>query len=403
MKKYILPFLIVVIPLLRPYSISGINLDILALLVVCFLFVIINRRFPVKNFILKPYAIFTVYSMLIPPLAAVYLMGGGFSVVFLPLVVYIFISMVAEKSDFQQSFRIYKWIVIACCVFFFIQEIVYHTTSLRISGLLPFLDNAYTKSLDMSTEDLIERQGSISRSSSIFLEPAHFVQYIAPCLCIMLLKKECSSILGILIVTLAMLLSRSGNGMVLLAISYTCYLFSGKVKLGWKLLFIFVVTGGLLFFSTTQNGEEMLERTSELSTTNMERHSGFVRVYRGYILWNELSDPLKVLGVGKDTGPVFENSSFKWMFFSENDRFLNGIQSVLICNGIIGLIIILVFFYRIYKFSAIDIYRRALLYSFLILMFMESIFNSSYMVFYLSLILCDYRKYISSKTQIRRV
>ena len=391
MDRKLLSILFVIIPLFKPYLLLGINADIVLIVLTCLLFFLLFKWKPARYAVLAPYGLLALYSLFIPPLVALLLLGSGFSVSYLPFFIYAFLSLTIEKLDFSRTFKIYRWAVSICCIFFFVQELAYYAASIRISGLIPYLDVIYAKSWNISTQDYIARQLMINRNSSFFLEPAHFVQYIAPCLIIMLLKKECFNFYYIIMVSSAMLLSRSGNGLLLLAIAFALYLFKTKTKMIWKIIVISSFVSGVLYFSNTQEGEELFARTSELNINNQERHSGFVRVYRGYILWNDLPFLLKVTGIGKNTEEIFENNMQGWMFFGENDRFLNGVQMVLIGNGIIGLIIMFFFLYRMYALAKGDVSKKGLILSLLLLFFVESIFNSSYMVFYISLILCGYK------------
>lgn len=393
-KKDILSYSIVLIPLLKPYLFFGINADVVGLVLMCLfsaIFLRLGIRIPKQ---LRPYCVLIIYSSFIPPLIGFLMFGDKFSITFLPFVILIYMGILSYVADFQKVFHLYKYIVLICCFFLFFQEIWYYLTSVRVSGLLPFLDNVYSQSWGISSDSFIERQSMLDRSSSFFLEPAHFAQYIAPCLAIMLLKKEYFSLSSIMIITSAMIMSRSGNALLLLGVIFVMFALTSQIKKVWKFSISFLFLIGLVLFLGTEEGMEFMARTDELSLTDMERHSGFIRAYRGYFLWADLNPIQQFFGMGLNIDSIYDNIKYSWMFLSENDKFLNGVQTLMIMNGIVGVLIFLYFMYSLCKIKNIDYLGKTIVISFICLMLIESIYNSSYMILYLSLVVLNNKSYL---------
>lgn len=81
-------------------------------------------------------------------------------------------------STFKSEYfiRIYKAFALICIVFFFLQEVSYHLTGIRISGAISFLP----KSGDITMSEYMSVQAEGLRSCSFFSEPAHFAQFLLP-------------------------------------------------------------------------------------------------------------------------------------------------------------------------------------------------------------------------------
>ena len=238
-------------------------------------------------------------------------------------------------------------VVMVAGIILILQEIMYFTTGARFTALLPFgelMDGS-------SMSDLIAYQSSYDRSSSLFREPAHFAQYLLPLLCLELFcEKNQERFLtpySVFIIIILVLL-RSGNGflglVVLLLVKGWTYL--KNVRIGTKIIAVVVfaplLAWGVYLYISTEVGASMLERTSELE--NDDSAASYIRVYRGYALYSELPFRNQIVGINDDDLlRIIPRTSISYLFRGDDvyDLYMNGVQMVLIHDGLIGLIICL--------------------------------------------------------------
>ena len=125
--------------------------------------------------------------------------------------------------------------------------------------------------------------------------------------------------------------------------------------------------------------ESLFSRTSELHATaylNLgdSETSGFIRFFRGYYLYNDMPLFNKLFGSTSDAVVAAMNASpFLW----NRDQFMNGVQTLLIYNG---LFVCLLYFRHIFLFFKGTLNQKevvALVAGFIFLMFSESYYLCS--------------------------
>lgn len=269
------------------------------------------------------------------------LIPGGFNF-FIFSIILGFAIKVFDHDAFARHTRI---VVIVAGIVLAFQETLYFTTGSRPIFLLPFgqlMD-------EITMPELIAEQMRLDRSSSFFREPAHFAQYLLPLLCLELFseknKEKLLTPYSILIIAILVLL-RSGNGflglVVLLAIKGWTYL--THVKTGAKIL-VLIVVAPLVYYAvssyiSTEVGAAMLERTGELE--NDDSAASYIRVYRGYALYSELPTVNQIIGINDERMmQIIPKTSISYLYAgtATNDTYMNGVQSVMIHQGLIGLLL----------------------------------------------------------------
>lgn len=395
MRSKIINYILAVANVLRSYVLLGMNIDKALFMGVS----ILNIRSVLSTYrntrILMPWLVLTVYSMIVVPMASSILFPVNFKVPIFCAIAYMTLLSIYNYGDLEKFSKFYIYLVLAACIFFFLQEFAFYTTGIRIPGIIPFLDNVYSAKLNTSTSDFINKLAMSQRSASFFLEPAHFVQFVAPGLVISLFNHNKAKLKYAIIITAAMILSRSGNAMVLMAVIYGSYIFLSTGKKYLKLLVVAAVIGAFYYFAGTEQGIELMERSSELDTNISEVNSGFIRIYRGYYVWGAQDLMHKIIGVGDNVDYTMSQATmFAWMFRGDTDLFFNGIQSVLISYGIIGMFIFIIALLTIFRNNTTE--GRVLIIMFLALSFVESVYNSSEMVLYIGLSLLYAKSQLST-------
>lgn len=322
----IFTFAFVIAPILSAYSIWGL-FDLGTLLVIISSIPVILYRGRLNLSSPKYYFWFVIIAILIA-----LLINGT-----LPqrLLLYT-VSLVLGCSliDYKKALKYYHILVIVSCTFFLLQEFMFALVGYRVSGIFNFLPTIYG---DMSA-DIINGSRFSDRSSSFFLEPSFFVQYLFPYVALNLFDKK--GLYRAIGVSLIILLSKSGNGVLLLILMWSIwFLFSSNIKGKNKLIVVFLTIcflSGVMYFKS-DIFDSLIARTSELSISGKNDaflSSGFMRIYRGYFLFSELTLPEKFLGASPAlVSTLIENNR---MFYT-GDTFLNGVQQILLYHGYLGL------------------------------------------------------------------
>ena len=314
--------------------------------------------------------------------------GGFFFFVFT-----ICIGFLVKFFDIKDFKRHTEIVVVITGVVLILQELLYFTTGSRFVAILPF--GQLTD--DIPVSELIADQMSLTRSCSLFREPAHYAQYLLPLLCLELFSKEnrekfftpYSLFLLVLLIIL-----RSGNGFVglifLYAVKVLAYL--KRAKRGVVILTA-IIAVPLCYYAvssyiSTEVGASMLERSSELE--NDDSAASYIRVYRGYALYSELPDVNKIIGVNDENlMRIIPRTSIAYLFKGEEqyDLYMNGVQSVLIHYGLIGFLLCVWLYITLLKGS--KLMPKMQVWLFLLLSLLGQTFLASIMLFSTLLVITD--------------
>lgn len=372
-------------PFIEPYAISdgGTALYKLFMLFNIFLFWYKGNR---SLYMTTRYKIFFIYALTIPTIIAVLsgyttgIIGSYFAIILFSLNMF----LVVPVANTEYIIKYYRIAVVICIGVFVAQEVAFIKTGSRFMALIPFLHPIYA-GVDISS--FVARMSNEGRSCSLFLEPSHFAHFLLPYLAIVLgelhdkrklFNKEA------LILSIVLLFLRSGNGLLVMAIIWVVAILFSSIKRAVKYMMIiplslFVAVYGFSAFSNTEMGQSIVERTEELNTDITEVNSGFIRVWRGYYVFEDQPSVVKLLGVGYGgVGDAVHNSRNQWMFASNNDIYVNNIQAFLISYGIIGSFLYLLFLYEILskrRFAA-----SLLVLTFFSLCFLDNFFCSTKML-----------------------
>lgn len=377
-------FAIVILPLFQCYNFFGINAGKI-LMFLYFLFLLVFGK--KKKYLPKPLKLFLIYAFTIPQFVAI-LLGytSNFVGSYITLTLYILCLCFSIPYINICLFKKYYSVVIVIAIgVFTLQEISALLTGARFSALIPFL-TLYNGVPASQFASVIANE---SRSCSLFVEPSHFAQYLAPFLAISLceLSKKNKLFDGMsVIVSMVLLLLRSGNGLLMLAFIWMLHLLFVDIKWSKKIFIVIpLVFVGLLYtlprLAESEQGQEILERqkTMEMDYSG-ESRSATIRIYRGFFVYGDAPAVVKILGVGLGgADDVIDKSSYNWMFFKEH--YLNNASGLLISYGVLGTILFLLFLFsfRIKKEKGTNL----ALWGFIILCFMESFMFDTRMLLYL--------------------
>lgn len=254
---------------------------------------------------------------------------------------------------FTNLLKVYKILGFVTTIFFVIQFISFQFLGVKINGVLNFLPLAIGEDDFLSVLDLRERQ------SSIFSEPAHFAEFLLPLLMIELFDKNNKrSILLIILCIFSLVFSMSGTGLLGLLIIGLLYLINHIIdkpsfkRVSVAVLFIIAIPVVAYYYSQSEVGEAVLSRTQDVKEAQNAAmvSSEYVRLFRGYDIYGELPSFNQIFGCGDKTNIIQKISHTKFSSLFDIDYFyFNGVSTVLLYTGLIGLIIYLLLFYKIWN------------------------------------------------------
>lgn len=259
--------------------------------------------------------------------------------------IYGFLCRYVQLNSFIKYYRIVAFINI---LFFIIQEIMYSIAGYRIPGILSFLPLTIGGG-ELDSAGYVQTLEDASRSSAFFSEPSHFAQFLLPLVAIELLYSEgTKSIIRVIGYIVILFILSSGTafiGLFIIGLFFIGYLMK---KLHFAIaiaISCLLVCGGVyaaIHLMESEYGEQLIERSEELDPNQAHISSGYIRIFRGYKVWEELSNKDKIFGLNSNDKLTtqIKRSSVAWAFLGK-EEFLNGIQTIMINNGYIGLFLFL--------------------------------------------------------------
>ncbi len=275
-----------------------------------------------------------------------------------------------------KSLRTCMGIVVAIAVpLFWIQFIALHTTGEKLC-FVPKLTGLFSYE-SMTYAEIVTLHKSRLSPSSIFLEKSYMAYYLVAYLCLRLFSPDMRSkfltpVNIVLILTLLML--RSGSGIVGLAVLIVVkilMLYNSGNKRRWYVVFLLIPLLAALSFVYLRSeiGESLSERTIELST---EGTSGYARVVAGYVVYGTMSPVEMLFGTNIDNVIGYSDVNY----ISEDKFYVNGVQTILMRVGIVGLLLYLLFYGSVFRKG--DILAKMSIITLLLFSLLESDYLNPY-------------------------
>lgn len=377
---------LVCLPLLQCYNFLSTALTKFLMLGLVVYYAFIVKTKPTVPTKLK---LFLLYAFSIPQIMAL-ISGnaseflGSFITLGLYFAAFIYLMPYLDIALIRKYYRVTIYVAIGV---FLLQEISYLATGARFGVLIPFLD-LYTGT---PASDYLPKYSSFNRSCSIFVEPSHFAQYLAPYLALSLNEVSHQKRffnLETIIISLVFIFLRSGNGYFLLASIWIVHFLFCNMSMLKKMCVILpfaaiIIMYSFTYFSNTESGEQVLSRAEQLDPNYTgDSRSGTFRIYRGFWVYESMPSYLKVFGVGiGGVISVIDNSPFSWSFV--NEHYVNNVSCFLMAFGYIGVFLLVIFLFSLC--SKKESGSIALIVAFICLGLMESFICDSRMLLYLLL------------------
>ena len=337
----VVTFTVVLSPLFLPYGYHGINFALILELAII-IWSVLGRKISFNDF-KNPYIFFLIHTFIFTNIVCI-VQGGHFFAYRGEFIFFVLLCITHKYFNIDYGLKLYRILFYFTCVVFLSQEISSLIFGSRFSALIPNLPLIYEDSyLDMNMSDMIERQLSSDRSSSVFLEPAQFAQFILPYFAIELFRNRNFSISSKVIFFLCIIfLLESGNGIIVSTIILLLWVI--EIKKSYKNLFLlnlillcFIII--IPFLLNSEFVSDLLNRSSEFSSVDTTS-SGFLRVIRGYYLWADIPLINEIFGLNFNSLESFYHnlSPYVQSLFAK-EFYINTFQSKLIYSGFIGMIL----------------------------------------------------------------
>ena len=234
------------------------------------------------------------------------------------------------------------------------------------------------------------------RPISIFCEPAHYAQFTCLPLAISLFCDETvmsqkSKWFVSLFLSATILLSFSANGIfvtvLLWAMWYYRYM-QGRTTAKKNIIGFLAIIIGIFVLAKTDFWNFALDRLDTVRSSGST--TGTVRLLQGIEIYKKLSFPEKIFGIGFGNIQTFliENRITTAYLSDLGNEYMNGFSTVLVSGGIVGLLLYLAIWIRLY-FTHRDSIARATFMVISVLFCTSSIFYSCTSVMYLAFVICS--------------
>jgi len=255
------------------------------------------------------------------------------------LIYIIFLAQCINNVDEEKLYKVWKIIGIFAMI-----GLVYHAIlvygfgqNVQMIRVLPFTSNS------------ISFTNAYARPRSIFLEPAAYVTWILPLL-YMSLKREKIFFSGVITVTI--LLSTSTTGVLITAILWGIFMLNSKEVVGMKKIFlIFIVISVAIIFIELPIFEKTITKLGNTDFFSNIRITAGLNIYKDADMMTQLfgikynTTEQYFLSTIADLGKYNMSTNAHWL------GFVNSIARSLLMYGIIGGILYVNLFYRIFKDS----------------------------------------------------
>lgn len=290
-----------------------------------------------------------------------------------------FLSLVWGILNFEFDYliRYMRWIVLASAVLFWIQFLQRNIIGTHFC-FVPNLTGSFIYQ-GMTYSELVEIQLKSSHPCSIFLEKSYMAYYYISYLSLVWfgdnLRKNWVNKESLFIV-LSLIALKSGSGIVGLIVLFSVKIYSeywtsnSRNKLSFIFIGLPLIAGLVYIYVNSEMGIDVINRSEELST---EGTSGYSRVVGGYAIFDMMT-PLEQM-IGKpDVKDIFgvENQDGSVTFY------INGIQTVLIYLGYIGILLYFIFYASLFR--NVGLSSRMCIIIFFTMSLLESNYLNPYMM-----------------------
>lgn len=347
-NKSLFSFVFASFPILNIYAITGLpGLSIgQFILVFLILRMIIKNNIPIR-ILFKNYIIYS----LITTICSLVIYNNNINDAIYEIAAFTLFFIIINFSIIGTEYQIVKKWVINIGIFallFFILQYLLFAVGHPISGIIDFLP----LSNNVDTEVFRNQQLGRDRLSSIFQEPAHYSEFMAIVLTLLLINSKVLSSKNFylsIIISITIILCKSTTGAVLLFFIWCSWGLKYFKTSKYRFIFTFFITIFLLYsfplILSSSYSDYIITRFDEISfdpSASINGYSSYIRVLRGYIPIFESDYWSKIFGHGLGSLPSYIEQNPTSLFLKITDfnrTWVNSFQYILFMTGFIGAIL----------------------------------------------------------------
>lgn len=392
--------LFLISPIIRYYEIPGTSIELLSMVGIVnlfiFLFIVIQR----KNNFSQPIRIFIIFFVWGIITTLLSLLANGFvnldpakinNYIFTIINFLNLFLIIIIISYYKIAYKQYEAISIILISALFLQVLLFYGFNYALDLKIPGLRLIDHYEVSFRNLEIRLAYGTDPRFTSFFSEPAHFVQYIAPYLIIKLFVLKTinfKKLMAAFVISLSMLLTLSGNGIVVLLFIWSIYivilLFTERKT---ALIFIIVPVIISLILLSINYFDSYLDISSLFLNSDGDPTKADYRIYRGFYIYGNLPFWNQLFGTGYRNAKdfiLFYNITTPYDYPGENVEYMSAITQIMVYFGLIGLITYIILFLKLFVKQIMV--SKILVAVLLLLSFSSSIFNDSVFFIYVFMI-----------------
>ena len=357
--------------ILAQYQIANISLGT----IVAFGVLVINLVNKKVFHLYKPLFILTLYMFIHDILKAVIVMNSSFPInTWMERIVFIvFLACCINQVNEDNLYKVWSiWGIVAMAGLVYHAVLVYGLgQNVQMIRILPF------------TSDSISFTNTYARPRSIFLEPAAYVTWILPLL-YMTLKRY--KYLFAMVITMTILLSTSTTGLLMSITLWGVYIFKSKnISILKKVALVGMATLVMTLFINLPIFQDTIFKASNTD------FSSNLRITSGLEIYKDADLRVQLFGIPQgSTEQYFKEdvvnlSKYNMSLNAHWLGFVNALARALLTYGILGGLLYIYVFYRLFKYGSREIYPYLLIC--FISIFGQSVFFNSFFVMQFAVLL----------------
>ena len=394
--------LLVVLPLINQYLIGGVSFEIIFALFGILVIIMYNGQFRDATKIRMGLLFYCGYVIFFLFLQGIrFDANNALRMVFrcglFVLVTFETVVVMPSILDLKHIMKVYTKVVMILSVIVIIQYAIYLLFGKTTVLLIPGLELRYSSlsSAEYSATVLSNYLvGWHYRPSALFLEPAHYAQYVLPWLFISILDDDTDNVKPYqkIIGTLGVVLSASSLGILGVGIIWSWYLlrllkaFNRKAFMRAMIVLGVIVVGAVIASRIKSVSFYFMMKVDELLNKVDQSNSFTMRILRGIACFKQFDIFEQLFGCGYgNLEPYIKVMEIHTNYDAAiaDITYMNGISSVLCQYGVLGTLLYSVIFFI--KQITSNIKQISLLVCLVVLMITSALFNTP--VYYLSFVI----------------
>jgi len=358
MYRNVCSVFLILMPIIGQYRIIPVSPSLMFCMLIFLLYIFRYKKIAIEN-VCIPYIVYVIVmtgflslSFDLLPVNTLVSKYIGFLLVFIA-----FYCMMPKLIEFDYTLNIYQRVAVFVCVLTIFQYIMHYLMGIRMTFLIPNI--MYGNTENMNTSRIIAAQISSGRYSSVFLEPAHLVEFCLPALGWVLFPVEKKYDLSrreyikAIIISLGMVMTTSMLGIAGVASLWMIFFVSKhrKTITARRLVIVFAVVIAGIFFSTQPIIQEQIHK--KLRSAQHLANTGtslYMRVIAGWACFKDMPIYNKIVGCGYGNAALYILGTgiglSYYRYTAGFEGYMSGLSNIFFDLGIIGAVL---YFRMLYK------------------------------------------------------